>query len=246
MILHLIYLRFLSRASLLVPARSPVRPVRHSGPRRSRERGASTTAASRARAEARPATGTDTPVLVRYESDQLGRQLSRSEPIVCNDSASTSYLLLATSASLAISAERPAISECRCATIAGAGLLSVPARERNQGSGLSGRGHGRPERAAGLAAGDEHVSRGRVAETCVERKPGNSRMCPAVAEKQGLQTDAHDAGRLAARSVAQVARWVIHLSQVAVSGATDGGRRTPGRLDRGWLGTEAGDRSDAG
>ena len=43
-------------------------------------------------------------------------------------------LLLATSVSLAISAERPAISECRCATLAGAGLVSVPARERNQGS----------------------------------------------------------------------------------------------------------------
>ena len=38
---------------------------------------------------------------------------------------------------------------------AGAGLVSVPARERNQGSGLSGRGDGRPERAAGLAAGEE-------------------------------------------------------------------------------------------
>ena len=59
---------------------------------------------------------------------------------------------LATSASLAISAERPAISECRSATLAGAGLVSVPARERNQGSGLSGRGGGRPARAAGLAA----------------------------------------------------------------------------------------------
>jgi hypothetical protein len=45
-----------SRASLLVPARSPARPVRHSGPRRSHERRAPTTAASRAQAEARPAT----------------------------------------------------------------------------------------------------------------------------------------------------------------------------------------------
>ena len=39
---------------------------------------------------------------------------------------------LATSASVAISAERPAISECRCATLPGAGLASAPARERNQ------------------------------------------------------------------------------------------------------------------
>ena len=41
---------------------------------------------------------------------------------------------LATSASLGISAERPATSEWRYATLAGAGLASVPARERNQGS----------------------------------------------------------------------------------------------------------------
>jgi hypothetical protein len=62
--------------------------------------------------------------------------------------------LLATSASLAISAERPAISECRSSTLAGAALLSVHAPERNQGSGLSGRDDGRPEGTAGLAAGD--------------------------------------------------------------------------------------------
>ena len=43
-------------------------------------------------------------------------------------------LPMATSASLAISADRHAISECRCATLAGAGLVSVPARDRNQGS----------------------------------------------------------------------------------------------------------------
>jgi hypothetical protein len=60
-------------------------------------------------------------------------------------------------ASPAIPAERPAISECRCATLAVAGLRSVPAHTRNQGSGLSGRGDGRPEGAAGLAAGDEQA-----------------------------------------------------------------------------------------
>ena len=65
-------------------------------------------------------------------------------------------------ASLAISAEKPAIFECRCATLAGAGLVSGPARERNQGSGLSGRGDGRPERAAGLTAGE---SQGRAPDT---------------------------------------------------------------------------------
>ena len=65
--------------------------------------------------------------------------------------------LVATSASLAISAERPAISERRCATLAGSNLLSVPAPERNQGFGLSGHGDGRPEGAAGLAAGEYEV-----------------------------------------------------------------------------------------
>ena len=52
------------------------------------------------------------------------------------------------------------MSECRCATLAGAGLESVPARERTQGSGLSGHGDGRPERAAGLAASEERVQTG--------------------------------------------------------------------------------------
>ena len=66
----------------------------------------------------------------------------------------TAVPLLANCASPAISGERLAMSECRCATSPGAGLVSVPARERNQGSGLSGRGDGRPERAAGLAAGE--------------------------------------------------------------------------------------------
>ena len=61
-------------------------------------------------------------------------------------------------ASLALSAGRLAISECRCPTLAGGGLLSVPAPERNQGSGLSGRGDGLPEGADGLAAGDERVA----------------------------------------------------------------------------------------
>ena len=64
------------------------------------------------------------------------------DPGASTKAASTRCALVATSASLAISAERPAISECRCATLAGAGLVSVPAHERNQGSGLSGRGDG--------------------------------------------------------------------------------------------------------
>ena len=68
---------------------------------------------------------------------------------------------LARTGSLAVSAERPAISECRCPTLSSAGLLNVPARERNQGSGLSRCGDGRPERAARLAAG-EYGGRARV------------------------------------------------------------------------------------
>jgi hypothetical protein len=39
---------------------------------------------------------------------------------------SATVALLARSASLAISTERHAISECRCATLADAGLVSVP------------------------------------------------------------------------------------------------------------------------
>ena len=74
---------------------------------------------------------------------------------------------LAISASFAISAQRPAMSECRCAMLAGAGLVSVPARERNQGAGRSGRGDGRPEPATGLAAGEERVDRRPVVETSV-------------------------------------------------------------------------------
>ena len=57
--------------------------------------------------------------------------------------------------------KRPAIAECRCATLADAGLVSVPARDRNQGSGLSGRDHERVELAAGLAAGELCISRRR-------------------------------------------------------------------------------------
>ena len=64
---------------------------------------------------------------------------------------------LAKLGALAILADRPAISECRCATLADACLLSVPAPERNQGSGLGGRGDGWHEGSAGLAAGDEQV-----------------------------------------------------------------------------------------
>jgi hypothetical protein len=75
--------------------------------------------------------------------------------------------VVAISASFAISAQRPAMSECRCAMLAGAGLVSVPARERNQGAGRSGRGDGRPEPATGLAAGEERVDRRPVVETRV-------------------------------------------------------------------------------
>ena len=57
--------------------------------------------------------------------------------------------------------KRPAIAEWRCATLADAGLVSVPARDRNQGSGLSGRDHERVELAAGLAAGELCISRRR-------------------------------------------------------------------------------------
>ena len=69
----------------------------------------------------------------------------------------TRALVLANCASLAISAERPAISECRYATLAGAGFVSVPARDRNQGSHLGGRVRRTPERAAALAGGETHV-----------------------------------------------------------------------------------------
>jgi hypothetical protein len=62
---------------------------------------------------------------------------------------------LATSGSLAISAERPAVSECRCETLAVTGRLSVPAPEQNQGFGLNCRGDGRPAHLGGLAAGEE-------------------------------------------------------------------------------------------
>ena len=88
------------------------------------------------------------------------------------------FALLATSASLAISAERPAISECRCATLAGAGLVSVPARERNQGSGLSSRGDGRPEPAAGLAAGESQVAADLRRVTCRRAKRGRDQSRP--------------------------------------------------------------------
>ncbi len=87
----------------------------------------------------------------------------------------------ARSAPLAISAERPEISECRCATLAGAGLVSVPALGRNQGSWpqqsrrrtARTRGWPRcwrfprlaPAAAAGLLSRDEHVGTASGAES---------------------------------------------------------------------------------
>ena len=91
----------------------------------------------------------DVGVFPRMSAKQ-GAQRGQSEadppllPRNCRSSASSAArtsrstiwrdALMATSASLAISAERPAISERKCATLAGAGPVSVPARERNQGS----------------------------------------------------------------------------------------------------------------
>src|SRR2546430_1273742 len=70
-----------------------------------------------------------------------------------------SSLLLATRRSEPISARSPAISERRCTTTAGSGLLSVPAPEQNQGVGLSRRRDGRPDTAVGLAGSYEQGSR---------------------------------------------------------------------------------------
>ena len=42
-------------------------------------------------------------------------------------------MLVASSGELQVSARRPAIYERRCATLAGAGLLSVPAPEQDRG-----------------------------------------------------------------------------------------------------------------
>jgi hypothetical protein len=81
---------------------------------------------------------------------------------------------------------RPAISECRCATLAGAGLVSVPARERNQGTGRSCRGDGRHGRPAGLAAGDKRDARERPVETCVRcgaGVPGKDAGSPATGSR---------------------------------------------------------------
>ncbi len=47
---------------------------------------------------------------------------------------------------------RPAISECRCVTLAGCGLLSVPMPERSQGFGTGYRRDGRPEGRVGVTA----------------------------------------------------------------------------------------------
>jgi len=84
--------------------------------------------------------------------------MRNSEPIVNRGRIATTQRAsrLARSASVAVSAERPAISECRCATVADPGLHGVPVPERNRGFGVSGRGDGcgRPEGAAGLAAGE--------------------------------------------------------------------------------------------
>ena len=87
----------------------------------------------------------------------VNTRYSRPPLTTTAEPTTTPVALLATSASLAISAERPAISDRRCATLAGSNLLSVPAPERNQGFGLSGHGDGRPEGAAGLAAGEYEV-----------------------------------------------------------------------------------------
>jgi hypothetical protein len=68
---------------------------------------------------------------------------------------------------LPISAERPAVSEGRCVTLADVGLLSVPVTERNQGFGISCRGDGRPEGVVGLAVGEQEGGAGARSWTCL-------------------------------------------------------------------------------
>jgi hypothetical protein len=75
-------------------------------------------------------------------------------------------LQVARNMSPAISAERPAVSECRCAKLASVGVLGVPAPERNHGAGLIGRGDGGPEGATGLPDGESQVRAVSEVGTC--------------------------------------------------------------------------------
>lgn len=114
------------------------------------------------------------------------------------NAASTRCAFVANCASLPIPVDRPAIFECGCAALADASVLSVPAPERNQGSGLGGRGDGCHESSAGLVAGETRVSADLGRETSRRAKAGPAiHRAGALARtrrrrKAGVRTDRHD------------------------------------------------------